>query len=432
MSADPLSLIRLRQIQPIETEELANEFISDGVINSSKLVEAIQLLLSYIDTEGSIMEAINRAKSELPINFLKFNTEIVDTSIVNILNFDHTKVVGKLPFNTLKLGFIVSRNGAIQEEGKDFTADYENDQLTFISNDLDANETITLRCLYYDEPVISNYITFADPEVERICIENWSSDGIGLTYEDAAAVTTLGTAFSYWVDNPPIKQITSFNELQYFTSLTILEYDEINDSGTFSGAEELTSIILSSSLKTIGKNCFCNCMKLTSITIPNSVTSIGDYAFKVCSGLTSITIPNSITSIETGVFESCSGLTSITIGNSVTSIGSQAFAYCSGLTSITILNSVTLIDFAAFDNCTGLISITIGNSVTSIGSYAFNNCNKLTSVIVESLTPPIAGSDMFSNNVNLTNIYVPAESVDAYKTAEGWSGYAEFITAIAE
>lgn len=347
MSADPLSLIRLRQIQPIETEELANEFISEGVINSSKLVEAIQLLLSYIDTEGSIMEAINRAKSELPINFLKFNTEIVDTSIVNILNFDHTKVVGKLPFNTLKLGFIVSRNGAIQEEGKDFTADYENDQLTFISNDLDANETITLRCLYYDEPVISNYITFADPEVERICVENWGSNG-KLSKTQAASVKSLNGKFSYFSENPPTQQITSFEELQYFTGLTNLN----EECGTFAGATQLTSIIL-----------------------PNSLTAIADYAFANCGNLQNIIIPNSI--IE---------------------IGLSAFW------------------------ATGLFSLII---------TAIADCENLESITIRASIPPILGVESLSNP-NLINIYVPGESLDLYKEAEGWSAHANIITAIVE
>ena len=64
-------------------------------------------------------------------------------------------------------------------------------------------------------PPVSPYITFADPEVERICIENWSSDGVGLTYEDAAAVTDLNSFFRF-------SSIKTFEELQYFTSLTSL------------------------------------------------------------------------------------------------------------------------------------------------------------------------------------------------------------------
>ena len=36
----------------------------------------------------------------------------------------------------------------------------------------------------------------------------------------------------------------------------------------------------------------------------------------------------------------------------------------------------------------------------------------------------------FTNDTNLSHIYVPDASVDAYKTAENWSAYADIITAI--
>ena len=111
--------------------------------------------------------------------------------------------------------------------------------------------------------------------------------------------------------------------------------------------------------------------EITNLIISNSVTSIGSSAFRGCSGLTSVTIPNSVTSIGDDAFSGCSGLTSVTIPNSVTSIGNCAFSYCSGLTSVTIPNSVTYIGVGAFSDCTGLTSITIPNSVTSIGSSAF-------------------------------------------------------------
>ena len=73
---------------------------------------------------------------------------------------------------------------------------------------------------------------------------------------------------------------------------------------------------------------------MTSLIIPSSVTSIGDFAFLGCSGLTSLTIPFGVTSIGYGAFDRCSGLTSLTIPSSVTSIGDGAFVECTGLTSI--------------------------------------------------------------------------------------------------
>ena len=87
---------------------------------------------------------------------------------------------------------------------------------------------------------------------------------------------------------------------------------------------------------------FENCSNLTSIIISNGVTSIGSNAFYKCSSLTSINIPESVTSIGSRAFWNCSKLTSINIPNSVTSIGDYAFQGCSKLlkvSDITIPNA---------------------------------------------------------------------------------------------
>ncbi|MBR7183543.1 MAG: leucine-rich repeat domain-containing protein [Alistipes sp.] len=194
----------------------------------------------------------------------------------------------------------------------------------------------------------------------------------------------------------------------------------------------LTQYTIPDGVTEIGDHAFQGCDGLTSITIPDSVTSIGDWAFQYCSGLTSITIPNNVTTIGSGAFGFCAGLTSITIPNSVTKIGEMAFYECSGLTSITIPDSVTEISNHAFYGCSGLTSITIPNSVTKVSYYAFYDCSGLTSVFCERTTPPTADfyNDSwyaFKNNATGRKIYVPTESVDAYKAADGWKEYADAI-----
>ncbi len=111
----------------------------------------------------------------------------------------------------------------------------------------------------------------------------------------------------------------------------------------------------------------------------------------------------------------------------VTSIGNYAFYYCTSLTSIEIPNSVTSIGQYAFYYCRRLTSIEIPNSVTSIGSSVFMNCGTLT-VTVKATMPPSLGNSAFNFSTPL--IYVPAESVDAYKVASNWSNYADKIQAI--
>ena len=132
----------------------------------------------------------------------------------------------------------------------------------------------------------------------------------------------------------------------------------------------------------------------------------------------------SVTSIGSEAFYNCEALTSITIPNSVTSIGRGAFYCCSGLTSVTIPNSVTSIGASAFYNCSGLTSVTIPNSVTSIGNSAFAGCSSLTSVTCQAKNVPTTGDDCFYIvPTNKATLYVPEESVNAYKSANEWKDF---------
>ena len=253
-------------------------------------------------------------------------------------------------------------------------------------------------------------ITFADANVEAICVANWDTNGDGgLSEAEAAAVTDLGTVFK---NN---KQITSFDELQYFTGLTSI------GTGAFYLCNGLRSVIIPNNVTSIDQYGFCDCSSLTSVTFSNNVTSIGDRAFQGCSGLTTISIPNSVTSIGYAAFSGCSSLTTVSIPNNVTSIVTETFDGCSGLTSVSIPNGVTSIGNSAFRDCSGLTSVTIPNSVTSIiGSYAFKNCTNLTSVISEIEEPSDFNIYAFQNISSTCTLTVPYGTKDAYFD-KGWS-----------
>ena len=256
---------------------------------------------------------------------------------------------------------------------------------------------------------------------------------------NVAEVTYQTTNFSSYSGAVTIPEKITYNEVEYSVT-SVGDY-------AFRRCESLTSVTIPNSVTSIGHDAFNGCTGPRSVTIPNSVTSIGDFAFFRCSGLTSVTIPNSVTSIGDSAFYQCSGLTSVTIPNSVTSIGGSAFQGCTGLTSVTIPNSVTTIGVGAFQNCTGLTSVNIPNSVTSIGYSAFYGCSGFTSVTIGSSVSSIGQSAFaecskleevycLAENVPSTNtdafeksypeymtLYVPASSLNAYKTTEPWSQF---------
>ena len=181
--------------------------------------------------------------------------------------------------------------------------------------------------------------------------------------------------------------------------------------------------IIPKGVTAIEKSAFLGCTGLTSVSIPKSVTTIGESAFADCTGLTSVSIPKSVTTIGMAAFSGCFGLTSVTIPKRVTTIGYMAFSSCTGLTSVTIPNGVTTIGDSAFYNCSGLTSVTIPKSVTTIGKNAFRGCNGLASVTILNSTPPsIKGYFIYGVSRNIP-LYVPAESVEKYKAAKGWSEF---------
>lgn len=215
----------------------------------------------------------------------------------------------------------------------------------------------------------------------------------------------------------------------------------------------------------LGDHCFYDCEELKSISIPNTVTSIGSYAFFVCASLEKIEIPNSVNYIGIDAFSACYSLESIIIPSSVTQIQGPLFSHSHNIRSIevaqnnkvydsrdncnaiietatntlisacsysTIPSSVTTIKYSAFFHSEYLASIDIPNSVTTIENYAFSGCAMLTQITCRANVPPtILTSSTFDKVDKSIPVYVPASSIDAYKSAQYWSEFTNF-QAIAE
>nr|MBE6191165.1 hypothetical protein [Rikenellaceae bacterium] len=243
-------------------------------------------------------------------------------------------------------------------------------------------------------------IQFEDLRVKAICCKHWDTNNDGeLSYAEAAAVTEIGTVFNGNTN------IIAFTELKYFTGITA-----------------------------IPSRAFGSCSSLWKIIIPENVLSIGEKAFESCESLYKINIPNSVQKICDYVFADCKNLLNIEIGNQLAEIGDYAFNQCSSLTSVKLPNSLMSIGEYAFTN-TSLTTIIIPENVNCVGSYAFAFNYNLTSAYIQATTPPtVYGliSDWYGWLFNqqeycTTLIYVPKASVELYKSALGWSQYADHI-----
>lgn len=215
------------------------------------------------------------------------------------------------------------------------------------------------------------------------------------------AVTLLPvSAITAWAENPPKSgkcgatgdgsdvtwQLTENTDDPSTYTLTIRGSGAMEDylmsshQPWCSFRKQITSVVVSPGVTSIGNLAFTRFSKLIHVDIADSVVSIGELVFSECNSLTNITVPQSVTYIGVKAFDSCTNLSSITLSNNITSIGLYAFNNCTNLTSITIPDGVTSIQSGAFFNCTKLTSITIPGSVTSIGSNVFDGCTRLNDI----------------------------------------------------
>ncbi len=123
--------------------------------------------------------------------------------------------------------------------------------------------------------------------------------------------------------------VSSFSQCNTIKYLIISEgITDVLDNGfdgTFYSCENLESVSLPSTLKTIGKSAFSGCIKLSEINLPEGLVSIGDYAFSSCIRLKNINLPESLTSIGRSAFHSCRAIEKLVIPDRVTQIGEGAF-----------------------------------------------------------------------------------------------------------
>ena len=242
--------------------------------------------------------------------------------------------------------------------------------------------------------------------------------------------------------------------------------DNITSIGNyaFSRLETIEQVIIPEGVTSIGDYAFCSCRELRDITIPDSVDYIGEGAFENCSSLTTITIPAGVADIRDYAFLGCyllknivvadenhtydsrggcnaiietdencllMGCSSTTIPASVSDIAPFAFCNDPCLSSIVIPNSVRRLDVSIFANCPNLRSVSIGSGVTSIDFESFVDTN-IEVMICWAPIPPQSEGFCHTTFAKDMQIYVPGESLEAYKNSSGWAMYSDHIKPIEE
>lgn len=176
--------------------------------------------------------------------------------------------------------------------------------------------------------------------------------------------------------------------------------------------QELDMSDSSNNITTIEASAFTSAM-CENVIIPETVTLIGSSAFSDATIGTMI-LPGSVTRISDMAFTDVHGVNGaapvIKLNEGLVAIGSSAFGSGFGYSEISG-------------------EMEIPSTVTEIGNYCFSGAS-ITTFICKPTTPPALGTGAFTSETAGFTIKVPAASVAAYKAADGWKDYANYIVAM--
>ena len=278
------------------------------------------------------------------------------------------------------------------------------------------------------------------------------------------------------VDMPDSLEFIGINAFYGCTGLTNIDFPStlttISDAA-FAGCTGLTEVVLPESLQTLGGNVFMDCPELTSLFIPANVTSIGGSLLardtkvnsivvdprntkydsrdncnaiidtrynRLIEGCNYSTVPEGVRHIDSGAFAYCDKISDMELPSSLYTIGYGAFRGCSSLTSIHVPEGVAQINAEVFRDCSILKTVSLPSTLNEsgldhIGTYCFFGCDSLRDVICYAVKPPQIGPFSYgcfeTSTLQNGTLYVPAGSIDSYKTANIWRGFSR-IAAIGD
>ena len=211
-------------------------------------------------------------------------------------------------------------------------------------------------------------ISFVDSKIKEKLVAAFDTNSDGeLSYNEAAKVTSLANVFGSETG------FTSFDEFQYFDGLTTV------DANLFDGWENLKSVVLPKTIKSINQYAFRNCYNMSMVALPESIQQIGSYAFYGCSNMKGqLVLPQGLTTLSDYSFFGCSGLSGdLILPSSLSGVGQYAFCDCTGLNGRLVLpkktNSAFFINGYAFHNCSNFTGDLIIDELVRTENHAFDN-----------------------------------------------------------
>ena len=245
---------------------------------------------------------------------------------------------------------------------------------------------------------------------------------------DDLSLPTLESLGQIAFQGMKIRKISNLGKITEIAGQTWNLYDGYGDRVT------LEEIIFPDTLTKIGDYAFHDYTKCV-MRLPSSITNIGFHAFLNTLLEGDIYLPKLSGGLGQNTFRGTKITKVSNLGSITTTAGgynSGVFMDCTELEECILPNTLTNIADGMFNGCSKLVSITIPLNVVSIGRHSFDSCNGLSYIISRAVTPPSLDSTTFHGvSVNFP-IYVPDESVSAYREASVWVNYASRIKPLSE
>lgn len=115
--------------------------------------------------------------------------------------------------------------------------------------------------------------------------------------------------------------------------------------------EIVTKIIVSEGIKELSPYAFASCTQLVTLILPSTLITIGECAIRGCESIVALELPSSLKEIGGNAFNMCTNLQELVIPRGVEKIGSYAFSWCTGLVKLYIPNTVVIIEGGACYSC---------------------------------------------------------------------------------
>lgn len=287
---------------------------------------------------------------------------------------------------------------------------------------MQVGETETITATVKPDDATDKTVTWSSSDESVVKVDNGKVIAINTGQAKiTAAVGNIATSCDivvYQSDNVIIytttdkKVLKPYNEAAFSSAIVSNTY--IGDVGIITFEKPLTFI---------GGAAFYYQSKLQSIIIPETVSTIGEKSFCGCNLLNVIWNEN-LNYIGSTAF--CNNdFEEISIPGNVATIDHHCFETCRLLKKVEFQEGITKVDGYCFLYCVKLSKVILPSTITELG-YIFPQCYSLKDVYVKAMIPPVLSSDVFGSvNLNQLSIWVPRESVEAYK--EKWSTYKDNI-----